>query len=197
MLDDLGMWLLGIFGPWGTLGVLIFVFLIFFIDALFFPTLPELFFVIGFMANPTLLFGCELIAVGVTGQILGMSLLYFIVEHVRVPDKLKRVADKYVNFLILRDERMLLVNHVAPMIPFAGAFISIVDIWRIDRALMYVALGCVMKYTVIMAMSSFFYAYFSSGTAQLYTIAFVLSLVAISLTAAFIRKKRHERAEHS
>ena len=195
MLDGVGEWLSGLFGPWGMTGVLVFIFLIFLIDALVFPTLPELFFVIGFMANPSLVFGLELMAVGVTGQILGMTTLYFIVEHVRIPEKIKRVANKYVNFLILRDERMLLVNHVAPMIPFAGAFISIVDIWRLDRALMYVALGYVMKYSVIMTMSNFFYVYFNDGPYELYMILFVVSLIAISLTAAFIKKRRSDAAD--
>ena len=38
-----------IFGPQGAWGILLVIFLIFYIDAVFFPTLPEIFFIVGFM----------------------------------------------------------------------------------------------------------------------------------------------------
>ena len=187
---DIGEWIYDLFGPFGLWGVILFVFLIFFIDAIFFPTLPELFFVIGFMACPTLLFGLELLLVAIVAEVLGISLLYFIVEKISVPKKIRNLADRYVRFLIVSDERMLLVNRVAPMIPFAGAFISIIETWRYDRAMFYVIIGCVIKYGAIMLMGSFFFTYFTSGAAQTYTILLVLAVICISIVFAIIKKKR-------
>jgi hypothetical protein len=190
MFPDIGGWISGIFGPYGAIGVVLLVFLVFLIDALLFPTLPELFFVIGFMFDPTLSFGLILLGAAVAGEVIGISSLYYVIERVKVPQRVKNVADKYVGFLIVSDERMLLVNRIAPMIPFAGAFISIVDGWKLNRALFYVVIGCILKYGVIMLMSSFFFAYFSSGAAQTYTLVFVFSVIIISLLFAFLRKKR-------
>ena len=187
---SIGEWMYDIFGPDSAALVIMFVFLIFFIDALFFPTLPELFFIIGFMYSPSLLFGLQLLTAVVIAEVLGIALLYWIVEHIRVPGRIKRIADRYVNFLICNDERMLLVNRVAPMIPFAGAFVSLVDSWRLDRALFYVVLGCVLKYGAIMLMSSFFYAYFSDGTAQTFTVVFIIAVIVVSIAFAFVRKRR-------
>jgi hypothetical protein len=188
----IGEWLQDVFGPYGVIGIILFVFLIFFIDALFFPTLPELFFIIGFMAMPeqTLEYGLYLLGAAVIAEIAGISLLYWIVEHIRVPARIKRIADKYVKFLIVSDERMLLVNRVAPVIPFAGAFISLIDDWRISRALFYVIVGCIVKYGLILLMSSFFFSYFSDGDAEMYTIILIVAVIAISMIAAFAKKKK-------
>jgi hypothetical protein len=186
---NIGDWIYDLFGPYGAWGILLCIFLIFLIDAIAFPTLPELFFVIGFMYNPSIEFGLQLLMVAIVAEIIGISTLYWIVEHVRVPERIKNIAEKYVKFLIVSDERMLLVNRAAPMIPFAGAFISIIESWRLSKAMMYIVLGCVLKYGLIMLMSNFFFTYFSSGEAQTYTILFVIVLIVISLIFAYFKKK--------
>jgi len=195
----IGEWLQDVFGPYGVIGVILFVFLIFFIDAIVFPTLPELFFIIGFMAMPeqTIEYGLYLLGAAVIAEIAGISLLYWIVEHIRVPERIKRIADKYVKFLIVKDERMLLVNRVAPVIPFAGAFISLIDDWRYSRAMFYVVLGCVLKYGLILMMSSFFFSYFSSGDAELYTIIFIIAVIVVSVIAAFAKRKKEGLADEN
>jgi len=190
MLIDIGGWMYGFFGPYGGWGVLLCIMLIFLIDALIFPTLPELFFVIGFIYDPTPIFGLELLFAAAIGEIIGITALYFVVEKIRIPTKIKNIADKYVNFLVVSDERILLVNRLAPMIPFAGAFISIIDSWKLSRALFYIVFGCFLKYGVILLMSSFFYTYFSSDAAQTYTIIFVFAVIIVSFIASFLKKKK-------
>jgi len=187
---DIGGWLSGVFGPYGAIGILIFIMLIFLMDALIFPTLPELFFVIGFMYDPSIEFGCLLLMAAVIGEIIGICSLYYVVEKIKVPQRIKNIADRYVNFLVVNDERLLLVNRVAPMIPFAGAFISIIDSWRLNRALFYVVIGCVLKYGIIMLMSKFFFTFFSTGAAQTYTIIFIFLVIIISFMFAFAKKRR-------
>ena len=128
---NISEWMLEVFGPHGAVGIIVFVALIFFIDALIFPTLPELFFIIGFMYMPeSITFGLSLLIAASIGEILGISLLYGIVDRVRIPERIKKIADKYVHFLMVSDEKIFLVNRFAPMIPFAGAFISIIDDWK-------------------------------------------------------------------
>lgn len=185
---DIGDWIYGIFGN-NEWGILLCIFLIFLIDALIFPTLPELFFIIGYMYKPTLDFGCELILVAVLAEIIGILTLYFVVEHIRIPKRIEKLVDKYVNFLILGDERLLLLNRVAPMIPFAGAFISIAK-WSIVPSLTYIVIGCVAKYGVILLMSDFFYDYFSGDEAQTYTLIFIFAVLIVSFLLSMIMKKR-------
>ena len=115
---SLGDWLFSLFDGLGEPGVLLCIFVLFFIDAVIFPTLPEVFFLLGLDQNPTVSFGCELLFVAILGELAGIFLLYYIVKKIRVPTRVSRIAEKYINFLVVSDERIILVNRIAPMIPF-------------------------------------------------------------------------------
>lgn len=187
----LSEWMYGLLGDQGELGVIVFVFLIFFIDALIFPTLPEVFFILGYMYKPNnLVFGAELLVTASIGEIAGIFLLYLIVKKIRLPEKIKRVADKYIDFLMVSDEKVFLVNRFAPMIPFAGAFISLVGRWSLKKCMFYIIIGCYIKYGIILMFSDFFFTFFDSGTAETFTIIMVLTVIAISFVLSFRKKKR-------
>ena len=177
-------------GDYGDAGVLLCVFLIFLIDAIVFPALPEIFFILGYDYNPTPVFGILLVLTAVAAELTGVFSLYYVAKHVRIPKKLTRIVDRYVNFLLVSDERVMLLNRIAPMIPFAGAFIALVDSWNPRKCALYIVIGCVLKYGVIIMASSFFYAYFSSDAALKVTLAFVIAVIGISLAASYIRKKK-------
>ncbi|MBO4763137.1 MAG: hypothetical protein IKP53_04255 [Candidatus Methanomethylophilaceae archaeon] len=177
-------------GDYGDAGVLLCVFLIFLIDAIVFPALPEIFFILGYDYNPTPVFGVLLVLTAVAAELTGVFSLYYVAKHVRIPKKLTRIVDRYVNFLLVSDERVMLLNRIAPMIPFAGAFIALVDSWNPRKCALYIVIGCVLKYGVIIMASSFFYAYFSSDAALKVTLAFVIAVIGISLAASYIRKKK-------
>lgn len=184
-------WMLGVFGPYGAAGVILFVALIFFIDAVFFPTLPELFFVIGFMYMPeSITFGIALLVAASIGEVLGIALLYVIVERIRMPERIKKVASKYIGFLMVSDERIFLVNRFAPMVPFAGAFISMVEGWQFRKCMFYIVLGCYLKFGVILLFSKFFYVFFSSNMAQTFTIIMVFVIIAVSFAASLLKRKK-------
>ena len=187
---DIGGWMMDAFGPYGAIGIIIVIFLIFYIDAVFFPTLPEIFFIIGFMYDPTPVWGLTILITASLAEAAGLSTLYYIVEKIGVPERIKGIADKYADFLIVSDEKMLLVNRVAPMLPFAGAFVSLIHSWTLKRALIYNFIGCYLKYGIILLFAEFFYSYFGSQEAQLYTIIFVIIVMAASITAALIKKKK-------
>ena len=187
---DIGGWMMDIFGPYGAWGILVVLFLIFYIDAVFFPTLPEIFFIIGFMYDPTPLWGITILIVVSIAEAAGLSTLYYIVEKIGVPERIKNIADKYADFLIVSDEKMLLVNRVAPMLPFAGAFVSLIHSWTLKRALIYNFIGCYLKYGIILLFANFFYSYFGSQEAQLYTIIFVVIVMVLSIIASIYKRKK-------
>ena len=186
----IGDWLYGVFGPYGYIGILVFIFLLFYIDSLIFPTLPEVFFILSFMYDPTPYWGMILLLVGAVAEFAGVTSLYLMVERIRVPERIRSVADKYSKFLILNDERMILVNRVAPVMPFTGAFISLIESWEIKRAWFYLILGYVLKYGAILLFANFFFAFFSGPQAEVLSIVMIIIVMAVSLFMAYRKKKR-------
>ena len=187
---DLTVIMTDIFGPYGMAGVVAMVFVAFLVDATVFPFLPEIFIIIGFAYEPTPGFAVILLLTAIIAECLGNTLLYCVVQRFGLPRKLKRMMNKYVSILIVSDERMMLLNRIAPMIPYSGAFISVIESWKLSRALFYIVIGCILKYGLILSMSTFFYSYFTSDVAQYVMIGFVVLILAISLIASYIRKKR-------
>ena len=187
---DLTVVMTDIFGPYGMAGVVAMVFVAFLLDATIFPALPEIFIIIGFAYDPTPEFALVLLITAIAAEVIGNTLLYCLVERFGLPKKLKRIMNKYVSILIVSDERMMLLNRIAPLIPYSGAFISVIDNWTLKRSLMYIVLGCILKYGLILSMSSMFYTYFTSDVAQYVMIGFVILILAISLIASYIRRKR-------
>ena len=179
-----------VFGPQGAIGIALVIFLIFYIDAVFFPTLPEIFFIIGYMYEPTLGWGITILIIASLAEATGLTTLYLIVEKIGVPERIKGIADKYADFLIVSDEKMLLVNRVAPMLPFAGAFVSLIHSWTLKRALFYNFIGCYIKYGIILLFAEFFYSYFGSQEAQWYTILFVVIVMVLSIIASIYKKRK-------
>ena len=194
MSTNIGQIIYDLFGDNGDLGVLLCIFLIFLLDALLVPTLPELFFILGFMAgaehNTPIVFGCELLLVAILAELVGILSLYYVVKHIRIPKKIEKLVDTYTKFLVMGDERLLLLNRIAPMIPFAGAFIAIAK-WDLKKSIFYIVLGCVLKYGIIMLLSNMFLDFFNSDQAQLFMIIMIVVVIAVSMIMSFVIKKRH------
>lgn len=187
---DLTAFMLDVFGPFGEPGVVLMVFIAFLLDAMLIPFLPEIFIILGFSYNPEPYFAVILVTVSILAEVIGNCILYLVVKKIRVPKRIRSIANKYVGILLVSDERMLLVNRIAPLIPYSGAFIAMVGGWKLPRALFYISLGCVLKYGLILSMSSIFYAYFSSNMASIMMIVFVVVILAISLALSYVRQKR-------
>ena len=174
--------LFGLFSDMGDAGIVLCIFLLFLIDAFAFPTLPELFMVLGF--------GAVLLLTAMTAEMIGVLSLYLLVSRIRVPERISKVANRYIGFLLVNDERIILVNRVAPMIPFLGAFIAMVDGWNVRKCLAYNALGCLLKYGTILIANGFFIDYLGSDEAQTVTLVFIIAVIAASFAASFFRKRR-------
>ncbi|MDD1768616.1 MAG: hypothetical protein LUQ55_01370 [Methanomassiliicoccales archaeon] len=189
---DIGQAIFDIFYPLGAWGMLACIFIIFYIDAIVFPTLPELFTVIIFMVIPQAWFGLAILATIAVAEVLGLTTLYFIVKNIRVPKMIEKAVLRYRDFLMFRDERMIVVNRIAPILPFIGAFVCLCN-WSFKKSLAFTLLGGLVKYGVIISLSGAFFAYFSSGTAQTVTIVMILIIIVASFMISFSRRRKMRR----
>lgn len=192
---NLGQAIYDLFGANGEWGLVLCIFLIFLLDALLIPTLPELFFVLAFIGGANyghpLLFGVELLIAAVIAEQIGIFSLYLAVKKYnhKIPKKIQSALDKYTQFLVVSDEKLLLLNRMAPMLPFAGAFVAILN-WSVPKSAFYIAIGCIVKFGFIMMLSNFFYNYFQSEESQIITIVMILAVIAVSIILSFFVKKK-------
>ena len=192
---NLGQAIYDLFGANGEWGLVLCIFLIFLLDALLIPTLPELFFVLAFIGGANyghpLLFGVELLIAALIAEQIGIFSLYLVVKKYnhKIPKKIQSALDKYTQFLVVSDEKLLLLNRVAPMLPFAGAFVAILN-WSVPKSAFYIAIGCIVKFGFIMMLSNFFYNYFQSEESQIITIVMILVVIAVSIILSFFVKKK-------
>jgi len=201
---DIGEIIFDLFGGLGTFGLLLCLFLILYIDAVLFPTLPELFAIIIFGAlvgihgwdNISLIieWGAICLVIIVVAEILGVSTLYFIVRKLNVPEWIKSKVEAYMSIMIIGDEKAILANRVAPIIPFMGAFIAIMK-WDYNKSMIYLAIGGVVKYIVVLALAGSLYALFAEGTAQTLALVLALLIVGVSILISMAKKKRMEKIE--
>jgi membrane protein DedA with SNARE-associated domain len=184
--------IISIFSPTSVVGGLICIFLLFYIDAIIFPTVPELF-TVGIFALQTQIstlgFGLLILITIAISEILGFCTLYYLVKKVRVPRLIQKGVDRFRAFLIYPDERMILVNRIAPVLPFMGAFASICN-WNLRKSLTYVLIGGVAKYGILLLASGLFIAFWDPQTATTVVLIMVIAVIAISFVASYFRKKK-------
>jgi hypothetical protein len=189
---DITSIIISIFNPTNVVGGLICIFLLFYIDAIIFPTLPELF-TVGIFASQTqigtLWFGLLILGTVALSEVLGFCTLYYVVKKVRVPRLIQRGVDKFQSFLIYPDERMILINRVAPIVPFLGAFASICN-WSLRKSLKYVLIGGLLKYGLILLASGLFIEYWARGTATIVVLTLVIGVIIASFIASYYRRKK-------
>ena len=182
-----------LFSPLGLAGWLVCVFLLFYIDAIVLPTLPELFVVLFFIAGhgtvPEWSLWSMFVLTIAVAEILGLTTLYLVVRRIRVPPRISSAIDRYRHFLIVSDERMILLNRIAPILPFVGAFVALSN-WSYRRSVLYLVLGGTLKYGLILAASSYFLTYFERGTATTVTLVMVVAIVVVSFIVSTYRKRR-------
>lgn len=175
-------------------GLALAIFFIFLLDALLIPALPELFFIIAYMGGKSygagLEYGVALILMAALAELVGIFTLYFVVKRIRIPKKIEKLVNKYTKFLILGDERLLLLNRIAPVIPFAGAFIAISG-WDPKKSAAYIVLGCVIKFGVILLLAKALYDFFDSSQAEMFSIIMIFVVIGISTASSVLYKRRH------
>jgi hypothetical protein len=186
---DLGQSIYDALSPLGPAGLLACVFALFYIDAIVFPTVPELFTVIIFIASPYWWFGILMILTIMVGEVLGLTTLYVVVKKARVPEVICKAIRRYRDFLFVQDERVILLNRIAPVIPFIGAFVAISH-WSYRKSIYYTIIGGVLKYGVILAISSWFFAFMAKGEATDLTFILIIIVLGISFAVSAYRRLR-------
>ncbi len=187
----IGDMLFDFFASLGDQGILICIFLLFLLDAILVPTLPELFFILGIGANPSWEFGLAVLIAGFAGELIGVFSLYFIVRKTGLPKRIDKALNKYLDFLIVSDEKVMLINRIAPMVPFAGAFMATMrKRWDVRKCLMWIVIGYVLKYGLIMIMGESMAAFFDSGTSRYFMLCAIIIIIILSMVMSLYRKRK-------
>ncbi len=188
----LGDALIELFSSLGFFGGLTAIFLIFYFDAMIIPLLPELFAVLIFQANPVWEWGILILVVAEVGEVLGNSTLYYAAKNIGLPGFMKRAMNKYVKFLVLKDERLILSNRIAPTVPFVGAFIAACE-WDFKKSITYVAVGGLVKYSFLLSIVAAFNVAYPRDMAQNMTLIMVIVFIVVSGVLALIKSRRDKR----
>jgi len=195
---SLDEFLAALFGSLGPVGRLLALLLIFAADAALFPALPEAWIVVTYTYRPEvtdpLVWTALLLATAVVGDVLGTTALYAIVRRVlveghRMPRWLERGMQRWTGFLLVRDERVILLNRLAPVVPFVGAFIATLR-WDFRRSIAYVAVGALAKYAILLFVVFEVGVAYDVGTARWITLGLIVAVVALSLVGSFLLRRR-------
>jgi membrane-associated protein len=203
-----GAWLQAVLGGFGIKGQLAVLFIVFFVDAVLFPMLPEAFVVLFYNTIPTIdtRFGDRtdlvftavvILLVVLAAEMAANGFLYALVKwkgH-KLPQRLTRAMNKWREFLILSDERVVLLNRVVPVMPFTGAFIA-VSPWNPQKAMGYLALGGAVKYGGMIAIMAYAGTIFDPRQTWWISLALVLGILVVSVAShGLLRKRFKARAE--
>lgn len=189
---DITGWLTSIVGTDGT-SLLIVMVIVTFLDAFLIPTIPEIFFMTILSydpSSPQWIF--TILLVTMLGEALGILALWFFTSRFTIPNWIKKAVGTYVDYLIVPNEKMVLVNRFAPMLPFTGAFAAIMS-WDIRKVLAFNAAGCLIKYGFLAILGGSLYAILGEN-AGLATILVTIVVMVIGISLG-IRRKNRRKAE--
>lgn len=190
--------LAGLFASLGPLGSLLALFLIFAVDAAAFPALPEAWIVLTYSFRPAGLdpvsWAGLLLAIAVAGDLVGTSFLYLAVRRLlvrgnRMPRPLERAMRRWTQFLLVKDERVILLNRVAPVVPFVGAFIATLD-WDFRKAILFVFVGGLAKYAFLLVLVFVIGVAYDLSTARWITLVLVVAVVVASIGGSYAYRRR-------
>jgi len=194
--------LVALFASLGPAGSLVAILLVFAIDAALFPALPEAWIVVTYSYRPEVFsptaWAGLLLLMAVTGDVLGTAVLYALVRRVlvrgrRMPHWLEAGMRRWTGFLLVRDERVILLNRLAPVVPFVGAFMATLR-WNFPRSIAFVAVGGLAKYAFLLYLVFAIGVAYNVGTARAITLVLVVIVVALSFFGSWFFRRR-ARAE--
>lgn len=197
-----GAWLEGALAPFGVKGQLAVLFIVFFVDSVLFPMLPEAFVVLFYNTLPTIdtrfsdradliVTAAVLLLVVLAAELAANAFLYALVRwkgH-RLPKRLTKAMNQWREFLILSDERIVLLNRLVPVMPFTGAFIA-VSPWNPQKAMAFLALGGALKYGSMIAILAIAGRVFDPRQTWWISVALIVAILGVSVVSHGWLKRR-------
>ncbi|HIH01131.1 TPA: hypothetical protein HA259_03495 [Thermoplasmata archaeon] len=186
----IGEQIIDTFASLGDLGMVAALVAIILIDGTGVPTLPEVWMVWIFGVHPgSFGWAVTLIIVSSVASLGGNFILYSIVKFVGMPKRIQKVMRKYTDFLIVSDERLLLLNRVAPLVPYTGAFMAVHE-WNLKKCAFYLILGALAKSTVVVGLAALSYDNLRQELAPWVALGAVIVVLLASLVASLIYRRR-------
>jgi membrane protein DedA with SNARE-associated domain len=178
------------FASLGDVGMILALVAIILIDGTGVPTLPEVWMIWIFAVHfDSLGWAVLLIVVASIASLGGNFILYSVVKLIGMPKRIQKVMRKYTDFLIVSDERLLLLNRVAPLVPYTGAFIAVLN-WDLRKCVLYLIIGAMAKSTVVIALAWLSYDTLRQDVAPWVALIAVAVVILISIVASVIYKRR-------
>lgn len=192
----IGQDIINVFASLGDTGMLLAMLVIIWIDGTAFPTLPEVWMVWIFGVHPlSFEWGASLVIVASLASLLGNFSLYSLVRLAKLPNWMQKRMQQYTKFLVVHDERLLLLNRIAPILPYTGAFIAACN-WNIRRCAAYIFVSALVKFTIIVLISWASFDNLKAEVAPWVSLGFVAMFLTVSIIASLIyRKRRIARGE--
>lgn len=186
----IGQDIIDLFASLGDSGMLLALVVIILIDGTGFPTLPEVWMVFIFGTNPdSFSWGVTVVVVASVASLGGNFILYSFVKLVKLPKRVQKIMKKYIDFLVLSDERLLLLNRVAPIVPYTGAFIAVCD-WDLRKCAVYLITGAMAKSSVVVVLSWLSYDNLRQEIAPWVALGAVVVVLVTSVIASLIYRRR-------
>lgn len=193
----IGQDIINTFASLGDTGMLLAMLVIIWIDGTAFPTLPEVWMVWIFGVHPlSFEWGAALVIVASFASLLGNFSLYTLVKLAKLPHWIQKRMQQYTKFLVVHDERLLLLNRIAPILPYTGAFIAVCN-WNIRRCAAYIFASALVKFTIIVLISWASFNNLKEEVAPWVSLGFVAMFLTVSIIASFIYRKRRMSREES
>ncbi|UCF08152.1 MAG: hypothetical protein JSW28_00195 [Thermoplasmata archaeon] len=175
-------------------------FCIFYFDAMVLTILPEVL-ILFFYATPhpgisSLGWVLLLLIMATAGDVSGNYTVYLLFKKgKRFHNWAYEMMRKYVGLLVLKDEKLILLNRVAPALPMCGAFMAACD-WNIKKSLFYIFIGGAVKYSVILFFFGFLDWIYDTDTAFWITFSSVIVFLVISFfLGKYERRRLTEKAK--
>lgn len=187
-----GIW--NAFGGMGDVGMLLALGILVWIDGTAFPTLPEAWLVAvieghNLTGSLTFGFGLSVVLVASFASLAGTLTLYTLVRIGRLPKRIQRAMRRWTNWLIVSDERLLLLNRIAPLIPYTGAFIA-VNNWDLRKSTIYILGSGVAKFSAWMLVFTFLNQEIAGDVNHWVSLAVVAVVITASITVSLVYKRR-------
>ena len=185
----IGADIVSLFASLGDPGMILALVAIIAFDGIVFPIVPEVWMVFIFGTDPSIGWALAIILAAGVGSLVANFTLYYLVKAAKLPQRIKDVMTKYTDFLVVHDERLLLLNRLAPVVPYTGAFMA-VNKWDLRKCAVYIFIGSVAKAAVVVALAWLSYENLRAELAPWVAIIAVAVVLVVSIIASYIYKRR-------